>query len=76
MRQVLWITLLSITVVVCTACTRQADNIDVNTQSYEEVVVTPQATSEPSTQPFSTQTDVGSLEQDLDTMKLETETFQ
>lgn len=76
MRQALWITLFTVIVVGSSACTKQTDNMDINLQTQEEVLPTPQATSEPSEETFSTQTDVDSLEQELDSMKLEAETFE
>lgn len=76
MRQASWIVLLSAIVLVCSACTKQTDNMDENTLHQEEVLVTPQATAQPTNEPLSTTTDVESLELDLGDMKLETETFQ
>ncbi len=76
MQQASWIVLLSAIVLVCSACTKQTDNMDENTQIQEEVIVQPLATVQPTTEPLSTTTDVESLELDLGDMKLETETFQ
>jgi len=76
MRQALWIFLFTAIVVVSSACTKQTDNMDVNVETPQEVLNTPEVTPQPSEETFSTTTDVDSLEQELGEMKLEAETFQ
>ncbi|MBP9700460.1 hypothetical protein KBD71_04240 [Candidatus Woesebacteria bacterium] len=76
MRQALWIMLFTAIVVGASACTKQTSNMDESLQTQEDVLVTPQVTSEPSEETSATTTDVESLEQELGSLQLEAESFE